>query len=72
MSLVGKRFIKRTEIEIVAESPHQIEYQNVNNESENLTMTKEAFEANYVEVVNDGGDMAVSNTDETKTKEETK
>lgn len=76
MSNVGKKFKKVTEIEVIGESKHNIEFQNVNNQSENLTMTREAFEANYVEVVNQDatttGDTEVSNKNETKTKEVTK
>lgn len=89
MSLVGKRFRKVTEVEVIEELENGFIIQNVNDMSATWHIARRAFEANYVEVVNDdsedlsppenttgtdeaGGDMAVSNTDETNTKEETK
>jgi len=80
MSIIGKKFEKKEQVVVVDVSGNHVHYQNVNNQSENFTLTKEAFEANYVEVVNkeetnktnekDGGDMTVSNKEKNNTKEE--
>lgn len=53
MSLVGKRFKKIVDIEVIAETDRAIMFQNVNNESQSFSMPRDAFEANYVECVND-------------------
>ncbi len=79
MSLIGKKFVKKTEIIVIDETANALIVQNANDDSGSWHIPKSSFEKNSVEGedldeivddliddLKDGGDMAVSDENNTK------